>query len=299
MANACFRRGTLAKLIVLFRHSKTNFSIMSENVHETAKSGFVDGDNYDQFRPTYTDEVVKVIASIITDRQTYKEGDLQYDCVELGAGTGKLTKKLLNELPESSRSRYLATEPMDGFLQTLKRNCPGLSNTKVCSADNIPVPTEKVKTVVAAQCFHWFANTASINEIHRILTPSGKFIMVWNNKDKKVPWIKDMGDILTRYYGDTPRFFSGKWKTFLESCPQFRCVRHDILPGFCPQWHYEDVIGHYCSISVVASLDNDEKERVKQEMRTVMDKHGLISEEHKVVVPFYTELYVTEKVKSD
>ena len=28
------------------------------------------------------------------------EGDLQYDCVELGAGTGKLTKKLLNELPE-------------------------------------------------------------------------------------------------------------------------------------------------------------------------------------------------------
>ena len=32
----------VAKLIVLFRHSKTSFSIMSENVHETAKSGFVD-----------------------------------------------------------------------------------------------------------------------------------------------------------------------------------------------------------------------------------------------------------------
>ena len=30
-----------------------------------------------------------------------------------------------------------------------------------------------------------------------------------------------------------------------------------------------------------------------------MDKHGVISEEHKVAVPFYTELYVTEKVKSD
>ena len=59
------------------------------------------------------------------------------------------------------------------------------------------------------------------------------------------------------------------------------------------------MIGHYCSISVIASLDNDEKERVKQEMRTVMDKHGVISEEHKVAVPFYTELYVTEKVKSD
>ena len=37
---------------------------------------------------------------------------------------------------------------MDGFLQTLKRNFPGLSNTKVCSAENIPVPTEKVKVQV-------------------------------------------------------------------------------------------------------------------------------------------------------
>ena len=37
---------------------------------------------------------------------------------------------------------------MDGFIQTLKRNCPGLSNTKVCSAENIPVPAEIVKVHV-------------------------------------------------------------------------------------------------------------------------------------------------------
>ena len=43
------------------------------------------------------------------------------------------------------RARYLATEPMVGFLQTLKRNCPGLSHIKVCIADKIPVPVEKVK----------------------------------------------------------------------------------------------------------------------------------------------------------
>lgn len=31
------------------------------------------------------------------------------------------------------------------------------------------------QTVIAAQCFHWFANAASISEINRILTPLGKF----------------------------------------------------------------------------------------------------------------------------
>ena len=35
--------------------------------------------------------------------------------------------------------------------------------------------------------------------------------------------------------------------------------------------------------------------RVKQEKTTVMDKHGVIFEEHTVVVPFYTELYMLQK----
>lgn len=61
--------------------------------------------------------------------------------------------------------------------------------------------------------------------------------MVWNNKDWKVPWIKDMEEILTRYYGDTPRAVSYQWKTAIENCSQFRCVRHSFLPGTQLQVH--------------------------------------------------------------
>lgn len=286
-----FHRQTLTPLASL-----TGFRSMSDQVHGTAKTGFVDGENYDRFRPSYTDEVVKIIASIITDSQTGKDNNLQYDCVELGAGTGKLTKKLLNELSQVSKTRYLATDPMDGFLGTLRRNCPQPLNTKVCSADNIPLPSESVQTVIAAQCFHWFANTASITEINRILTPSGKFIMVWNNKDWKVPWIKDMEEILTRYYGDTPRAVSYQWKTAIENCSQFRCVCHSFLPGTQLQGRSEDVIGHFSSISVIASLEKEEKKRVQGEMKRVLDKHGLVSEKEDIVIPFHTELYVAEKV---
>jgi hypothetical protein len=55
--------------------------------------------------------------------------------------------------------------------------------------------------------------------------------MVWNNKDWKVPWVKDIEDILTRYYDDTPRAVTYKWKDVIEKYTHFRCVRHDILPG--------------------------------------------------------------------
>ncbi|XP_048771859.2 uncharacterized protein LOC125677737 [Ostrea edulis] len=267
---------------------------MSDSVHDTAKTGFVDGDNYDRFRPTYTDEVVKLIASIITGCQTDDECSPKYDCVELGAGTGKLTMKLIKELPKVKG--YLATEPMDGFQEILRKNCPGI-DTLVCSAEKMPVPSESVKAVVAAQCFHWFANMTSLNEINRILTPAGKLIMVWNNKDWKVPWVKDIEGILTRYYGDTPRAVSYKWKEVIEKCTHFRCVRHEILPGTLLKGREQDVIGHFCSVSVIASLEDDEKAKVRCEMKTILDRHGLTAGNDDIAVPFHTELYVCEKIK--
>lgn len=59
------------------------------------------------------------------------------------------------------------------------------------------------------------------------------------------------------------------------------------------------MIRHFCSVSVIAFLDNDEKERFKQDVRTVVNKHGVISKTHQVVVPFYTALYFTGKIESE
>ncbi|XP_061177252.1 uncharacterized protein LOC133185985 [Saccostrea echinata] len=268
---------------------------MTNAVHDKAKSGFVDGENYDRFRPSYTDKVVKLIASIITETQTDKENNLKYDCVELGAGTGKMTQKLIKELPKVKK--YLATEPMDGFQKTLKKNCPGI-DTQICSAEKIPVPSETVKTVIAAQCFHWFANMTSLDEINRILIPGGKFLMVWNNKDWNVPWVKDIEKILTRYYGDTPRAISYQWKEVIEKCSHFRCVQHEILPGTVLKGCRDDVIGHFCSISVIASLDENEKLKVRNEMEDIMDTHSLAKGTDDITIPFNTELYLSEKIET-
>ena len=50
--------------------------------------------------------------------------------------------------------------------------------------------------VIAARSFHWFANRAALEEIHRVLTPNGSFGMVWSLTDHSVPWLKEFEQFL-------------------------------------------------------------------------------------------------------
>ena len=40
------------------------------------------------------------------------------------------------------------------------------------------------------QAFHWFANEDSLREIHRVLKPTGGFIMFANREDERDPWAR-------------------------------------------------------------------------------------------------------------
>ncbi|XP_069132440.1 uncharacterized protein [Argopecten irradians] len=265
----------------------------STNVHGKTKTGFVDGKNYDQGRPSYTEKAVSYIADIIKDGSRSKSGNISYDVVELGAGTGKFTQKIINNLPQDVK--YLATEPMDGFLDTLKGLCPSVS-TKSCTASDIPLPENSVGTVVAAQCFHWFASDESLTEIHRVLVPGGKFVMVWNNKDWSVPWVKDIETILTGYYGDTPRAVNRTWKTVIEKFSGFQCKEHIFQDGIEFKGDREFVVGHFCTISIIASLPDDEKEAVRRRMYQVLDSHDETRNQDIIRIPFQTELYHSVKL---
>ena len=51
--------------------------------------------------------------------------------------------------------KYLATEPMPGFLDTLRANCPGV-DTLQCPANEIPLPDQSVKVYFIL--LHWGLN---------------------------------------------------------------------------------------------------------------------------------------------
>jgi len=101
--------------------------------------------------------------------------------LDLGAGTGKLTRVLVARYAE-----VIAVEPLDGMRAILERVVPD-ARALSGRAEEIPLPDASVDAVFAAQAFHWFANDEAVSEIARVLRPGGVVCLVWNGPDEERP----------------------------------------------------------------------------------------------------------------
>ena len=110
--------------------------------------------------------------------------------LELAAGTGKLTRELVDQ-----GHAVFATEPDEAMLEVLGERVPEVS-AKVATAEDIPANDRLVDVVVVAQAFHWFDHQAALPEIARVLKPGGHVALVWNSRDERIPWVRRMGDLL-------------------------------------------------------------------------------------------------------
>jgi SAM-dependent methyltransferase len=127
---------------------------------------------YERARPGYPEEAVRWLA-----------GDKPRDVVDLGAGTGKLTRGIV-----ALGHRVTAVEPLPEMLAELSRAVPA-AHAVVGSAEEIPVPDGSADVVVAGQAFHWFDHRGALPEIARVLRPGGRLALVWNMRDDREPWV--------------------------------------------------------------------------------------------------------------
>ena len=136
-------------------------------------------EQYDRARPTYPAEAAE-----------WMTGRSMATVVELGAGTGKFTERLLDLGHD-----VLATDPLDEMLTRLRLRHPDL-RTATAPAEAIPAATRSVDVVVAAQAFHWFDLDRALPEIARVLKPEGRVAVVWNERDERIPWVRKLGRII-------------------------------------------------------------------------------------------------------
>jgi ubiquinone/menaquinone biosynthesis C-methylase UbiE len=134
---------------------------------------------YERGRPTYPAEAVR-----------WMLGDQPRSVLELGAGTGKLTRVLV-ELGHDVH----ATDPDPAMLALLDERLPDIG-TAVASAEDIPLGDASVDAVIAAQAFHWFDLDRALPEIARVLRPGGRICLVWNQRDEKIPWVRRLGALI-------------------------------------------------------------------------------------------------------
>jgi SAM-dependent methyltransferase len=118
--------------------------------------------------------------------------------VELGAGTGKLTRELVR-----SGAEVVAVEPLPGMRDQLQRVLPGVEILDG-TAEAIPLADRSVHAAVAAQAFHWFDAPAALEELGRVLVPGGAFAVVHNRRDTTTPVQAAIDDLLAPYYDGIP-----------------------------------------------------------------------------------------------
>lgn len=134
---------------------------------------------YERGRPPYPPEAVDWLLPPGTPR-----------VVDLGAGTGKLTRELTTrDLPVT------AVDPSEGMLAELRRVLPGVP-AHLGRAERMPLPDDSADAVLVAQAWHWTDPDRAVPEIARVLSPGGRLGLVWNLRDESVDWVRRLGLII-------------------------------------------------------------------------------------------------------
>jgi ubiquinone/menaquinone biosynthesis C-methylase UbiE len=226
-------------------------------------------DAYERARPGYPDEAVRWLA-----------GDEPCDVVDLGAGTGKLTRSLV-----ALGHRVTAIEPLPEMLEHIPETAPG-AFAVLGNAEVIPLPDACADVVTAAQSFHWFDHELALPEIARVLRPGGRLALVWNMRDDGEPWVAKLSDAIGR-----ERVEHGDAEGPIDASELFGPVGKQIF-RWSQRLDRETLRDLVLSRSYCASKPPEEREPVLAEAERIFDEHAVGGG---VELPYVTECYRATK----
>lgn len=110
--------------------------------------------------------------------------------LDLGAGTGKLTTRLVERGLD-----VVAVDPIPDMLEVLRSSLPE-TPALLGTAEEIPLQDNSVDAVLVAQAWHWVDPERAIPEVARVLRPGGRLGLVWNTRDERLGWVRELGRII-------------------------------------------------------------------------------------------------------
>ena len=229
--------------------SDTNDASAAEEMAARAASFGSVAAEYAEFRPGYPDAAVEWLV-----------GHAPAQVLELGAGTGKLTERLV-----AMGHDVTATDPSEQMLDLLSKAVPR-ARCATSSAEDLPMANASFDVVVAAQAFHWFDLERALPEIARVLRPGGVLAVVWNRADQKVPWVRKVFTLIGWGGDDADHDPVADSDLFTPSAS--RLVRH---------WQSMDrrsLLGFCSSQSAVATMSESRRREVLDQVGAIYDSYG-------------------------
>ena len=145
-----------------------NTAILSRSFGEVA-------DEYNRLRSAPSDEALDWLVPVGA-----------VDVLEIGAGTGILTRKLAERV-----AHVVAVEPDDRMRAVL---AAAEVSVEVLAghAEEIPAAASSVDVVIAQSAWHWVDEERAVPEVARVLRPGGRLSLVWTGPDRSVDWMRSL-----------------------------------------------------------------------------------------------------------
>jgi SAM-dependent methyltransferase len=235
-------------------------------------------DAYERARPAWPKEAARWL--VPEDAQLV---------VELGAGTGKLTRAVA-----ALAVRIVAIEPDPRMLAVLRGL--GLEGVEG-SAEAVPFGDGAADAVVAGSALHWFDLDAALPEFHRVLRPGGRLGFGWNHRDERHPTIAAVSEAIqaSRPPGQKAGWRRRDWPSAVVAGGLFRDVEQAVFPHV-HELPREALADHLTSYSGLAAVEEIERARVFERVAEIVDADPSLRDGERLRLPFVVHAYRATRV---
>ncbi len=235
---------------------------------------------YAKYRPNYPAEAIDYVFA----RCGLVKGSR---LVDIGCGTGISSRlfaarglDVIGIEPNADMRAAAQSAPVDKAGQRVTY-FPG-------KAEATGLNAESADAVLAAQAFHWFDPELALREFHRLLSPGGWAILMWNERDERDPFTAAYGALIRTAPGATaienPRH--GEAGKPLLASPLFWDGEQVTFPHE-QSVHEAGLLGRAFSASYAPSGEDDVR-RWSEGLKVLFTEHNRGG---KVVIHYETAVY--------
>jgi len=251
-------------------------------IHRAAAEGFSrNATDYERSRPGYPPAAVAHLVTALGLGPGIT-------VVDVAAGTGKLTRLLT-----PSGARVIAVEPVGEMRDLLARTTEGVEVVEA-TVEHMPLGDASADAATVAQAFHWFDGPAALSELSRVLRPAGGLAVVYNQRDRDLPWLAEVNALVEAHRHGVPQQWDGAWREAFETTTLFTPLEETTFDN--PQeLGTDEFIIRLRSMSYVGALPPAEQQQLFTRVADVLASHPDTAGRPRLVIPQCTVVSICRR----